>query len=81
MVVISYHFDRYLALASGIAISAQGFGTMMVNVIEAIVNSYGLRNLYLLLAGYVLHNFVLGSLLRTSAYEQNLSKMLTMSRK
>ncbi|XP_052834289.1 uncharacterized protein LOC106877371, partial [Octopus bimaculoides] len=74
MVVISYHFDRYLGLASGIAISAQGFGTMMINVIETTVNYYGLRNFYLLLAGYVLQNIVFGALLRTSVHEQNHSK-------
>ncbi|CAI9732730.1 monocarboxylate transporter 13-like isoform X1 [Octopus vulgaris] len=74
MVVISYHFDRYLGLASGIAISAQGFGTVMINIIETTVNFYGLRNFYLLLAGYVLQNFVFGALLRTSVHEQTQSK-------
>ncbi|XP_029644986.1 uncharacterized protein LOC115219065 isoform X1 [Octopus sinensis] len=74
MVAISYHFDRYLGLASGIAVSAQGIGTIMINAIESTVNFYGLRNFFLLVAGYVLQNCVFGALLRTSEHERNYNK-------
>ncbi|GAB1604243.1 uncharacterized protein LOC115219065 isoform X1 [Argonauta hians] len=76
MIVISYHFDRYLGLASGIAVSAQGLGTMLVNLIDITVNYYGLRNFFLLVAGYTAQNFVFGSLLRPSQYEQKGAKQI-----
>lgn len=77
MIVVSYYFDRYLGLASGIAVSAQGFGTLMIIAIEDTIDFWGLRNFFLLVAGYSLQNFVFGSLLRTSEHERNRRKKIT----
>lgn len=70
LVLVSFNFDRYLSLATGIAVSGQGAGLIVMPIVcNFIYEKYELQPSFLIIAGVSLQKWVLGALMRPSSFE------------
>ncbi|KAK3611190.1 hypothetical protein CHS0354_009442 [Potamilus streckersoni] len=64
-VLCGLYFERHRSLASGIAKSGEGFGSIVFPyIIYMLIEKYGWKGSFFLMAGLSLHNFVFAALLR-----------------
>ena len=70
VVLLNYNFERYLSLASGIAVSGQGSGLIVMPIfVNFLFKKYGLQGTFLLLGGVTLQKIIFGALMRPSSVE------------
>ncbi|KAL3854963.1 hypothetical protein ACJMK2_014198 [Sinanodonta woodiana] len=66
-VLCGLYFERHRSLASGIAKSGEGFGSIVFPyIVYMLIEKYGWKGSFFLMAGLSLHNFVFAALLRPS---------------
>ena len=70
LVILTYHFDKRLARASGLAQTGTGVGLFLVPpLLQFLIDQYGWQGALLVLAGVVANNAACAALYRPSALE------------
>ncbi|XP_047104066.1 monocarboxylate transporter 13-like isoform X2 [Schistocerca piceifrons] len=65
VIAVGFYFERWRALATGIAVCGSGIGTMLIAPLSStLINTFGWRGTFLIQAGLVLNCAIFGALFR-----------------
>ncbi|XP_059167698.1 monocarboxylate transporter 13-like [Physella acuta] len=80
VVVVSFYFDKRLALATGFAVCGTGVGTVtFAPLMDYLIQEYDLKGLFLIMAGVTLNLVVCGMLFRPLKFTEQQRKKLMLS--
>lgn len=72
VVIVSFYFEKRRSLATGLAVCGTGVGTVtFAPLMDYLISEYGMRGLFLIMAGISLHLVVCGMLFRPLQFTES----------